>query len=124
MANDLINETVTSLVVFVVSLLSDAVCREWARVKIQSQMNWSNRRKTSTLTPSRLENVNVSYLIKEFDFIYTKSSDSSYLAFLGQACNGISYFIFTSNLSFKLLACDSSVIISDDRIDVFRPVIF
>jgi hypothetical protein len=62
--------------VHVERLLSEATSRERAQVRVQAP-------NTKAPAPSRLKSVDVSYLIKEFDSIYTESPDSSYSAFLG-----------------------------------------
>ncbi len=56
-------------------------------------------------------------LVKKFDPVDTKTSDSFDSTFFRQACDGVSDFISTSNFSLKLLARNFAAIVSDNRVN-------
>jgi len=56
-------------------------------------------------------------LVKEFDLVHTKTSDSFNSTFFRQTCDGVSDFISTTDFAFKLLSSNFAAIVSDDRIN-------
>lgn len=56
-------------------------------------------------------------LVKKFDPVNTKTSDSFNSTFFRKTCDGVSNFISTSDFALKLLARNLAAIVSDNRIN-------